>query len=673
MFRIEKRTRLWCLLLISTASANAATTTVWSGRTANRSTDTRSLDAPLSSYRALTLDLPALRTTLATAPSDGSTTPARIDLPQPDGSQRGFDVWRTAPMAPALAARYPQIRSYRAVAVDDARVSARLDDSPHGFSAFVRAPDGVLLVQPVTLGEGAAYVSFQRDALGASAAPFQCRLETARSGANVVAATPAPKLLQSTQTSIGPNVRSYRLAVGATAEYTAFFGGTVTDGMAAIVQAVNRINGIYTEEVGVQFQLVDGNDQLVFTDPGSEPYTNSLPSALINQNQTEADTVIGAANYDIGHVFSTGGGGLAQPGVTCSDGSKAKGETGLPQPTGDAFWVDYVAHEMGHQLGALHSFNDNTDNACLDQRSMAQAVEPGGGSTLMAYAGICSPGNVQLHSDAYFNAVSLEPIAARLGPSGGGATCGTLLTGSDLAPVVQPVPTYTIPMQTPFALTGSATDGDNDALTYDWEEMDLGTASPPEGDDGSRPLFRSYPPSASPTRLVPQLARILVHDPASNVPANADISGESWAETTRDLAFRLTVRDNHPGGGASVSTDALVQVTAAAGPFRITAPAAGASWISNQPQRVSWNVAGTDAAPVSCGAVDVLYSGDGGNTFALLASGVANSGSATVIAPNLATTAARVEVRCNGNIFFDISPGDFTLIADEIFKDGFDS
>ena len=667
MFRIEKHTRAW-LLLLSALSAPLAAHDVWSDRTPTRASDTQALAAPVARYRALTLDLSALRTTLAAAPADGTgALPARIELPLPEGGFRTFAVWRTAPMAPGLQAKYPQIRSFRAVGVDDPTLTARLDDSPHGFSAFVHAADGVILVQPVVRGEAAAYLSFRRDALARSNA-FECALDAAHGTAPILA---APKLLQSTQTSIGPGLRSYRLAVGATAEYTAFFGGTVADGMAAITQAVNRINGIYAEELGVQFQLVDGNDQLVFTDPGSEPYTNNLGSALINQNQTEIDSVIGAPNYDIGHVFSTGGGGIAQPGVTCSDGSKAKGETGTSQPSGDGFWVDYVAHEIGHQLGALHSFNDNTDGSCLNQRSPAQAVEPGSGSTIMAYAGICAPADLQPHSDPYFNAASLTPIAARL--AGGGATCGTLLSTGDQAPIVQPVTTFTIPAQTPFALTGAATDADNDPLTYAWEEMDLGNPSPPEGDDGSRPLFRSYPPTASPTRLVPQLARILVHDPSANVLAGGGISGESWATTTRDLAFRLTVRDNHPGGGASVSTDALVHVSAAAGPFRVTAPAAGTHWISNQPQRVSWDVAGTDTVPVSCNAVDVLYSSDGGQTFALLAPAVANSGSATVIAPNLATAAARVEVRCNGNIFFDISPGDFSVIADEIFKDGFDS
>src|SRR5579859_1294957 len=390
MFLIRKRARLWLALALCAAAADGAAGGVWQDRSAQAPLDTQTLNAPLSAYRPLTLDLPALRTALAAAPAEGSAaTPARIELALPDGRVRAFDVWRTAPMAPALAARYPQIRSYRALAADGAPGTARLDDSPHGFSAFLRTPDGVVLLQPVVRGEGAGYVSFRRDALG-RATPFQCQLNATHVAASA-ASIAQPSLLQSTQTSIGPAVRTYRLALAATAEYTAVFGGTVADGMAALTQAVNRVNGIYGEELGVQFQLVDGNDQLVFTNPNSEPYTNGQSSALLTQNQTEIDTVIGAPNYDIGHVFSTAGGGSAQPGVTCSDGSKAKGETGIAQPSGDAFWVDYVAHEMGHQLGALHSFNDNSDGFCLDQRSPAQAAEPGGGSSIMAYAGICSP------------------------------------------------------------------------------------------------------------------------------------------------------------------------------------------------------------------------------------------------------------------------------------------
>ncbi|HZP65075.1 MAG TPA: zinc-dependent metalloprotease family protein [Rudaea sp.] len=633
--------------------------TVWTDRSPDHA-DVAALSVPPRDWRALTLDVAALRVELAGAPPErSSAAPALVELPMPDGSTEAFAVRRSAVMAPALAARHPAISSYVARALARPEVEARLDDSPHGFSAMIRAPEGVMLLQPVAAGSD-RYLAFRRDALGSSPQPFTCLAD----GAAKDLATPLP------QTSTGATVRTYRLALAATGEYTQVFGGTVEDGMAALVQAVNRVNGIYLTDFAVEFELVANNDRIVYTDAQNDPYTNTDPNALLTQNQSNLDSVIGTANYDIGHVVGTGGGGLAQVGVTCNANEKAMGETGSSNPNGDAFWVDYLAHELGHQLGALHSFN-GTGGHCSGNRSALEAAEPGSGSTIMSYAGICAGSDLQPHSDAYFHAVSLAPIASRL--AGTGATCGVGFAAANHAPVVAAVPDHTVPAQTPFALMVSAADADGDTLTYAWEETDLGNAAPPEGDDGTRPLFRSFAPATSPVRLVPELARILVHDPTAAIPSGGQISGESWATTTRDLHFRATVRDNHPGGGASASTDATVHVSAAAGPFRVTAPAGGVLWIENAPQAIAWDVAGTDIAPVSCAAVDVLYSADGGRTFtATLASAVPNTGAATVTAPNLPTATARMEVRCSDNIFFDISPGDFSINADEIFVDGFD-
>ncbi len=662
---LQKLSAITAVLIASAISHASAAT--FENRAADAASDTSALTAPLRSYRALTLDLNQLRSELQSAPDEHSTTPAvKLDLPMPDGTMQVFAVWRTQPMAPELAARYPQIRSYVARAIDHPEIEARLDDSPHGFSAMIRSPLGVTMVQPVQLGNDSRYISFRREDLGASADPFRCLLDSATSAAHDLfdlgTATP--------QTTTGANVRTYRLALAATGEYTQFFGGTVADGMAAIVQAVNRINGIYLTDFAVQFQLVANNDSLVYTDPDTDPYTNDDGSAMLGQNQTNIDSVIGSANYDFGHVFSTGGGGIADVGVACSS-AKAEGVTGLPQPTGDAFWVDYVAHEMGHQMGALHSFNTISGNCGGGNRTGSQAAEPGSGSTIMAYAGICSPSDLQPHSDAFFHAISLAPIVSTL--AGSGSACGTVATTTNQAPIVAAVATHSIPMQTPFSLTGSATDADGDTLTYEWDEIDLGAKSPPEGDNGNRPLFRSFTPQTSGTRLIPELPRILSHDLTVDIPPGGDISGESWATTTRALNFRLTVRDNHPGGGATVSTDATVQVTSAAGPFRVTSPAAGATWTEGSTQTVTWNVANTTAAPVSCAAVDVVFSNDGGATFATtLAAAVSNNGTASVTVPSLVTSDARVEVSCHDNIFFDISPGDFTVLSDEIFKDGFD-
>ena len=228
-------------------------------------------------------------------------------------------------MAPQLAARYPRIRSYVGRSIAHPEVEARLDDSPLGFSAMIRGLGDVVMLQPVSLGEGANYISFRRAALGAAVEPFHCLVDGQFSLAAQLRDATQPTPSPTPQTITGAQVRTYRLAVAATGEYTATFGGTVAAGMAAIVQAINRINGIYLTDLSVQFQLVNGNDQLVYTTAATDPYTNNNGGAMLGENQTNIDTVIGTANYDFGHVFSTGGGGVADVGVPCTAGSKAQG------------------------------------------------------------------------------------------------------------------------------------------------------------------------------------------------------------------------------------------------------------------------------------------------------------------------------------------------------------
>lgn len=653
------------------APAAFASVSPWQNRVAQMSDDTRMLDAPLHEYRALNLNLDALRANLDNAADERSgAAPLLLDLPMPDGDTKTFAVWRTQVMAPALAAKYPQIRSFAGYAVGQAEIKARLDDSPLGFSAMIRAPHGVTMLQPTALGNGSRYISFRREALGNSSQPFVC-------GVHGQPALAPDHLLDSDRaasdppTSTGATVRTYRLALAATGEYTAVFGGTKAGAMADMVLAINRVNGIYLTDFAVKFEIVANDDLLVYTDGATDPYSNDDGVTMLDENQANIDSVIGSGNYDFGHVFSTGGGGVADLGVACRGNSKGAGVTGLTNPTGDAFWVDYVAHEMGHQMGSGHTFNTTDDNCGGGNRAATLAVEPGSGSTIMAYAGICSPSNLQPHSDAYFHAASLTPISQRL--AAGGGTCGTTTTPMNSAPVVDAGPDFSIPMRTPFELTGSATDDDGDTLTYAWEEMDTGTKSPPESDDGTRALFRSYNPTTSPRRMVPERIRVLSHDLNTDIPLYGDISGETWATTTRNLKFRLTVRDNHPAGAATASDDMVVHVRADAGPFLVTAPLAAASWVVGSNQDVAWDVANTTAAPVSCASVDVFYSADGGQSFpTLLASTLPNSGTATIIAPAAPTSTARIQVHCHDNIFFDISPGDFSItVNDEIFKDGF--
>ena len=597
-------------------------------------------------------------------PSEGASevgTPATLlELPHPDGGLERFRVIESPVMAPALAAKLPEIRTYRGVGVDDPTASVRFEVSPRGFSAMVLSAIGAWYVDPWTRGVVDVVGSYhRRDALRGEGSPFECQapeahgetVETARATSDL-GPTPFPLA------SVGPALRTYRLALATTGEYSVAVCGSkpATACVAAeLVVAVNRVTGIYEREVAVRMTLVANNDLVIYLDSATDPYTNGSASSLLTQNQGNLDSVIGSASYDIGHVFSTGGGGLASLGVVCRSGLKARGETGSSVPTGDAFWVDYVAHEMGHQFGGNHTFNGNISN-CDGNRASSAAYEPGSGSTIMAYAGICGNQNLQPNSDPYFHGKSFDEIVTYT-TSGSGASCPATSATSNSAPAVEAGAAYTIPSRTPFALTGSASDPEGDPLTYGWEQFDLGPAESgvPLVDDGLRPIFRSFNPTVGPTRTFPKLSDVL---------SGTTTYGETLPTTSRTMHFRLTARDNRGGGGGVDSDTTTVASVSTAGPFAITAPASAVTWGAGSTQTVTWNVAGTTAAPISCANVAITLSTDGGQTFpATLLASTPNDGSEAVTLPSTPTAGAtaRIRVASVGNVFFAISRPSFTI------------
>lgn len=601
--------------------------------------------------RHLLLDVGALRRFVD---SDAAAT---LSIPRPDGGFAEFVLEESGVLPAELAKQFPQIRSYRGIDADGNAV--RVDISPIGFQAMVFGHDGdSWVVQPEALEANAAdqakigfdtgvhaYVSVRR--ADVPNAGFHCDVKEHDHGAEFDAAKAGAAI----NTVTGANRRTLRVAIAATGEYTAKFGGTVAGGLAAITTALNRVNQVYETDFNVRMTLVPNNNLLVYTNASTDPYTNTNGVTMLGQNQSNITSVIGSANYDIGHVFSTGGGGVAGLGVICSSGSKARGVTGQSNPVGDPFYIDYVAHEMGHQFGGNHTFNSST-GSCSGNRASSAAYETGSGSTIMAYAGICGADDLQPNSDPYFHAKSLEEINAKLAAT----TCGTSTASTNTAPVIAALSTsYVIPAKTPFALTASATDADGDALSYVWEEYDLGASTGVGVDNGSSPIARSFNPSTGGTRVLPRL---------SNLLANTSAVGEILPQVNRTaLKFRVTVRDNRAGGGRSVSADLpAIRVVATAAPFAVTAPNTAVTWTAGSSQNVTWNVGGTTAAPISCANVDISLSRDGGNTWpAVLASNVANSGTRSITVPAGATTQARVRVQCRGNIFFDVSNVNFRV------------
>lgn len=617
------------------------------------------------SYRTLALDQDALAIVLAQAPIEGADSSVVLDLPLPNGETARFTIWQAPMMAPELAEQFPEISTYRGQGIDDPSAVAAFDRTPAGFHAMILRQGGTVYIDPYRRNDTIHYLSYLRSQYGPTdaAANFVCHFD---GETFVPLADPGDGAKSTLGLPSGSQLRTYRTAVAATGEYTIFHGGTVAAGQAAIVTAMNRVSGIYERDVAIRMTLVANNNLVVYTNPSTDPYTNNNGFTMLGQNQSNLDSVIGAANYDIGHVFSTGGGGVAGLGVSCLAGQKARGVTGLPNPIGDPFYVDFVAHEMGHQWHANHTFN-GTSGACSGgNRNGPTAYEPGSGATIMAYAGICAPQNLQNFSDDYFHVISLDEIIS-YSTVGSGNTCAATTSTGNAAPIVDAGQSYIIPVSTPFALTGSATDPNGHPLTYCWEEFDKGPAGHPNTPSGDAPIFRSFDPVTSPTRSFPKI---------SDLVNNTQTMGEILPTYARTMNFRLTVRDNQANGGG-VDDDAItVEVVDTAGPFLVTAPNTAVTWNGSGPHSVTWDVAGTTAAPISCASVDILLSLNGGVTFSeTLIAATPNDGSEGVFPAVTDTTTARVKVVCSDNVFFDISNQNFSVIGANglIFTDGFES
>ena len=641
----------------------------------NIASDIRAVD-----YELFSLSDDALRAQLASAPLEftelAQTSSVVISLPRPDGALERFSVFVSPIMEAELAAKFPEIRTYAGQGIDNPGAKLRFDLTPAGFHGQVLSPEGAYYVDPYSRlnADSDLYASYfatgdfafpdakEIASLEGDLIDYQDALDgkgtSSSTGSNQSGLTgEGPATNGNIQSRTGTELRIYRAAVAATGEYTAFHGGTVSAGQAAVVTAMNRVSGIYESELSIRLQLVANNNLLIYTNAATDPYSNNNAGALLGENQANIDAVIGSANYDIGHVFTTGGGGLAGLGVVGINGRKAQGETGLPTPINDAFYVDYVAHEMGHQFGGNHTFNSNA-GSCTGNRNPSTAYEPGSGSTIQAYAGICGTDDLQPNSDPYFHSISLDEMLRHVDTVV--PTVGSRIPTGNNVPTVSGGADYTIPARTPFLLTASGSDADpSDQLTYGWEQRDLGPSTTvTAADNGSSPLFRAVVPTTSPTRYFPRLSSVI----------NQTTSiGEIIPTTNRALNFRVTVRDNRAGGGGVNTDDVRLNVVDTGSTFSVTSPSTAVSWDGLTSQTVTWNVAGTDSGAVNTPNVSIYLSTDGGATFPILVlASTPNDGTTQISVPNFATTRGRLMVRGENNVFFNVNTANITIVPTPI-------
>ncbi|WP_246034223.1 zinc-dependent metalloprotease [Empedobacter tilapiae] len=613
-------------------------------------------------YKLFNLNTTNLVNDLNNIASRGKNQPHLVNIPNETGKLTKYMVEEASIMAPELQDKFKTIKSYVGKSVDG-KSTIRFSYSPfHGFSAMIQKGNEVSYIDAYT-EDLSTYISYNRKNVDDNIS-FACHTDDVHQQNlinQITSDIPTNKIAKDGK------MRKYRLALATTIEYSRYHinraglaGGTDEEKLAAVMSAINiamtRVNGVYEKEFGVTMELVENNDKIIFIK--ADEYTNNDGRAMLTENQIVLDREIGINNYDIGHVFSTGGGGVAYLRSPCGD-SKAGGVTGSGAPINDPFYIDYVAHEMGHQFGAPHTFN----NSCGGNRSGSTAVEPGSGSTIMAYAGICPP-NVQYNSDPYFSTVSVNNIYSFVTSSAG--SCSVNTDSGNNEPIIEINKlSHNIPHSTAFMLEATATDPDGDALTYNWEQTDTQIATqPPISTNKNGPTFRSLNPTTVGYRYFPNLQSIVDGKLTFETnPSGTPLSWEVIPSVARTLKFSILVRDNNSKGGQTDRQNVTLSVKDF-GPFKVTSQATTDYWTQNYPASITWDVAGTDANGIDTQNVKILLSVDGGKTFNyVLAESVPNNGKYDFTVPSNVTLTkeARIMIKAIDNVFLAVNTANFEI------------
>ncbi len=659
---------LLAIIIVSSVSLPASAQNYWSSRTDNGSLIKHKAVARQTFPKTFGLfelnDAPLRQQLFSIVGNGASRRSTVISLPNVNGNLEQFEVYEASNFEPELQAKYPEIRAFSGRGITDKYATLKLSISPQGIQTMVfRTDTENEFIEPYTQ-DSKIYAVF-KSSRERGRLPWTCSTQDQEISTNI-----GNQLRVNNIESNAGELKTIRLAQSCNGEYSNWFGAFSVAQEALVLAAFNatltRTNGCYEKDLAIHLNLIPQTTQVIFYDPTTDPYTTM--GAWNGQLQATLTAIIGEANYDIGHMFgaSGGGGNAGCIGCVCVDGQKGRGITspadGIPQ--GDNFDIDYVAHEIGHQMGGNHTFSMSLEGSGSNK-------EVGSGITIMGYAGITNQ-DVAPHSIDIFHQHSIQQIQVNFA----GKTCPitTSLSGVNATPVVSPVSNYTIPITTPFALTGVATDADGDPLTYCWEQNDNANSTVTGNNSVAFPAklvgpnWLTMPATAAPTRLFPRLSTILgglsITPPYPGGDAIANI--EALSSVSRTLNFRLTVRDNRPYNGTAIGqtqfTDMVVTVSSAVGPFLITSQNSPTNWQATTTQTVTWSVNGTTGAPTNTANVNILISFDGGNNFTTLLAATPNDGTEDIVVPGTLTSNARIKVEAIGNIYFDINNANITIL-----------
>lgn len=586
-------------------------------------------------------------------------SPVRITLPLPVAGESISSAFTESPiLSDELAKQMTGFKTYELKDPVTHGLQGRLSVTAQGVTGLIFTEKGAAYIYPVSPEYPDVHlVHYVKDI------PFTLPILCGTKGdAAVHQSTSGSRV----QTAVGDcQLRTYRLAVGATGEYTAWAGGSQAQALTYIAITVNDVITIYQRDAAITFTLVS-NSSTVFINGATDPYSvESGAAATLTENHSTMDAAYTNSGYDLGIVFHNGfNGGVATLGSCCFNIWKGRAAAGLNFGTGTnpaagpqgPIFVNTVAHEMAHQFGVGHTMSSIT-GGCNGNQNPATAWEPGGGSTIMAYAGVCTGTAYQTYSDLYFHGGSVLQI---MNFATSGSSCAPTSSLSNTAPTVTvPATSYTIPVSTPFMLTATGADANHNTLYYNWEQMDAGftyTTTPSASNTGG-PNFRSFPSTTSSTRVFPNLAAVV---------SGSTTTYEVLPSVSRSMNFMVLVRDAASGGGCTAQESVAVNTDASAGAFTVSSQNTATSWTANgtNTATITWNVAGTNTGSVNCSNVDIILSTDGGVTFTdTLAANTPNDGSQAVTIPSLPTAIGRVMVKARGNIFFNVNAANITITS----------